>query len=95
VNCSLSIAPPLQRLVDLNHKHAADLSAVARLVRRSLGESGRANEKQAAAVRDSIQKTRWTSDQDIKILTQHFKGVRTPKVQTIANALMVLGQAVQ
>ncbi len=49
--------------------------------------------KQAAAVRDLIRKTGWTSDQPIQALAQHFKGVRATKVQAIADALVALGQA--
>ncbi|NBB78784.1 MAG: hypothetical protein GVY36_04970 [Verrucomicrobia bacterium] len=49
--------------------------------------------EQAAAVRSLIRQTGWTSDQDIKLLAQHFKGVRAPKVQAIADALVALGQA--
>jgi hypothetical protein len=42
--------------------------------------------EQAAAVRALIQQTGWTSQQDIKLLARHFKGVRAPKVQAIAEA---------
>lgn len=48
---------------------------------------------QVAAVRDIIRKTGWSSNQDIKIIASHFKGVRAPKVQAIAEALITLGQA--
>lgn len=46
-----------------------------------------------AGVRTVIQQTGWTSEQDIKLVAQHFKGVRAPKVQAIADALITLGQA--
>jgi len=49
--------------------------------------------EQAAAVRKVIRQTNWTSEQDIKQVAQHFKGVRAPKVQAIAEALIALGQA--
>jgi hypothetical protein len=49
--------------------------------------------EQAAAVRRAIRQTGWTSAQDIAPLAQQFKGVRAPKVQAIAEALIALGQA--
>jgi hypothetical protein len=49
--------------------------------------------EQAAAVRALIRQTGWTSEQDIQPIAQHFKGVRAPKVQAIADALIALGQA--
>lgn len=49
--------------------------------------------EQVAAVRDLIRKTDWSSEQDIKLLATHFKGVRPPKVQAIVEALITLGQA--
>jgi len=78
MNCALSSARNLPLVFGVNK----DVSYV----------TYRAKQKRAA-VRDCIQKTRWTSDQEIKIFAQHFKGVRALKVQSIADALVALGQA--